>query len=126
MAFLKRAIYHAWPVAILCTICGCARPQPTPQSLDVATFADQPPDRGSCPRPQWPVGVDRTSSPDTVVAQFVLDTTGHVAPGTLTILRSTNPSLDQEALSVVRRCHYKAARRNGDAVAVRIQQAVVF
>ena len=102
--------------------CAAARTQPAPFTGQV----DQPPDRGACPRPERPLNAAHLPGQDTVLTQFVLDTTGHVAPGTMKILRSTDPLLNMAASLVVKRCHYTAARMNGHPVAVIIQQPVTF
>jgi hypothetical protein len=102
--------------------CATARTQPTPFTGQV----DQPPDRGACPRPERPVNAAHLPGRDTVLTQFVLDTTGHVAPGTMEIVRSTDPLLNMAATLLVQRCHYTAARKNGRPVPVIIQQPVYF
>ena len=118
-----------WPVhAVLLfivsagTACAPPRTQPAPFTGQV----DQPPDRGVCPRPERPLNAAHLPGQDTVLTQFVLDTAGHVAPGTMKILRSTDPLLNMAATLVVQGCHYTAARMNGRPVAVIIQQPVTF
>ena len=102
--------------------CGAARTQPAPFVGQV----DQPPDRGACPRPERPLNTAHLPGQDTVLIQFVLDTAGHVAPGSMEIVHSTDPLLNMAATLVVQRCRYTAARKNGHPVAVIIQQPVYF
>ena len=106
----------------LATACGRTRTPSTPFPADV----DQAPERGACPAPVRPVEARHRPGTDTVVAQFLLDTTGHVTAGTMTIVRSTDPRLNQAALATVRGCHYEPARKDGHPVAVIIQQPVMF
>ena len=102
--------------------CGAARTSPA----QLTTQLDQPPDRGACPRPERPPNAAHSPGQDTVLTEFVLDSTGHVTPGTMHIVRSTDPFLNMAAILVVQRCHYTAARRNGRPIAVVIQQPVTF
>ena len=109
-------------VALATTACGASRTAPTPVLGEV----DQAPDRGSCPQPHRPPDAIHSAGMDTVVVQFVLDTTGHAARGTMRVVRSTDPHLNPAATIVAWGCHYAPARKGGQAVPVIIQQPVFF
>jgi TonB-like protein len=122
MTHPQRILALVLTLACATTACGAARSQPVPFTGQI----DQPPDRGACPRPERPLNAGHLPGTDTVLTQFVLDTTGHVAPGTMKILRSTDPLLNMAATLVVQRCRYTPARQDGHPVPMIIQQPVYF
>jgi TonB family protein len=62
----------------------------------------------------------------TVLVEAKLDTTGHVLPGTVTVVQSPNPVFDVEARRVVIATVYRPARRGGRAVQIGIRQPITF
>lgn len=58
--------------------------------------------------------------------EFVIDPTGHVEPGSVSVIQSTDPILDSLAVSTVRNEVFNAGRRNGQAVRVRVQQPLRY
>ncbi|MGE5758752.1 MAG: energy transducer TonB [Gemmatimonadota bacterium] len=84
------------------------------------------PGPGSCPRPRRPVDASHTSGMDTVVVQFVLDTTGHAINRTIQVVRSTDPHLNPAARLSAWGCHYAAARKDGHPIPVIVQVPFFF
>lgn len=58
--------------------------------------------------------------------EFVIDTTGHVEPGSVNVVQSVDPVLDSLAIFSVRGEAFRAARKNGSAVRVRVLQPLRY
>lgn len=58
--------------------------------------------------------------------EFVIDTTGHVEPASVSVVQSADPILDSLATFSVRAEVFRAARRNRAAVRVRVQQPLQY
>lgn len=53
---------------------------------------------------------------------FVVDTGGHFAAGSVTVLSSTNPSITQRAVRLYQNCQYAPGRIQGVPVATRVRR----
>lgn len=60
----------------------------------------------------------------TVTLRLAIDTQG--VPGSITVVRSTNPDFNRAAINVIRSMRFTPAMLNGMSVAVRIELPVTF
>jgi outer membrane biosynthesis protein TonB len=61
-----------------------------------------------------------------VIAQFVIDTTGHPESAGFKVIRSTNPAFNEPAKEMIMKSVFRPGRVRGQAVRVQVQQAVSF
>ncbi len=97
---------------------------PTMGAPTLVSAADAPPVVISHPRIFYPLEMQRLSVSGTVVVEANVDATGHVTA--TKVVESPNPGLNTEALRLVNRSLYRAARRAGQAAAVTIRQSITF
>lgn len=100
-----------------------ARRGARPSGVDAV---DGPPVLLSQPPIRYPPEMQALRIGGTVTVAAMVDTTGHVVPGSLRVAHSPNPGLDREAMRVVAASRYRPARRGGRAVAAEIRQAITF
>ena len=61
-----------------------------------------------------------------VIAQFIVDTTGHAEPSSFRIISSTNKAFEESAREAILKSVFRPGRVRGQAVRVIVQQAVAF
>lgn len=61
-----------------------------------------------------------------VMAQFIVDTTGHAEPGSFRVISSTNKAFEESARETILKSVFRPGRVRGQAVRVIVQQAVAF
>lgn len=87
---------------------------------------DDPPDMISQGPRRYPPVLERAGIGGRVVAQFVVDTTGHAESAGFRILSSTNHAFDEPAKEMILKSVFRPGRVRGQAVRVQVQQAVGF
>jgi len=78
------------------------------------------------PPPTYPSGMMHRGVPGRVLIQAILDTTGHVEPGSVRVLESTHPAFSREARNVVLNSVFRPGRVKGRAVRVLIAIPIDF
>ena len=87
---------------------------------------DDPPDLISAGPRRYPPVLERAGVGGRVIAQFVVDTTGHPETSGFRILSSTNPAFNEPAKEMIMKSVFRPGRVRGQAVRVQVQQAVSF
>ncbi len=87
---------------------------------------DDPPDMISQGPRRYPPVLERAGVGGRVVAQFVVDTTGHPEANGFRILSSTNRAFEEPAKEMIMKSVFRPGRVRGQAVRVQVQQAVSF
>jgi len=91
-----------------------------------ARVVEEPPALLSHPAPRYPEVLRQAGIEGDVMVEAVLDTLGHVEPGSLRVVRGAHALLDAEAVTVVSGSLYRPGRMGAHAVRVRIQVPVRF
>jgi len=87
---------------------------------------DDPPDLISAGPRRYPPVLERAGIGGRVIAQFVVDTTGHPEAAGFKVLSSTNPAFNEPAKEMIMKSVFRPGRVRGQAVRVQVQQAVSF
>jgi TonB family protein len=87
---------------------------------------DDPPQLISAGPRRYPPVLERAGVGGRVVAQFVIDTTGHPEQAGFKILTSTNPAFNEPAREMIMKSVFRPGKVRGVAVRVQVQQAVSF
>ena len=87
---------------------------------------DEPPERISCPPPEYPRMMQQAGVEGVVVMQGVVDTTGRIERESVEVIQSSQRAFDGPALQLLRRCIFRPGRVRGQAVRVLIQLPVQF
>jgi len=87
---------------------------------------DDPPELISQGPQRYPPVLERAGIGGRVVAQFVVDTTGHPEAGGFKIISSTNPAFNEPAREMIMKNVFRPGRVRGQPVRVQVQQAVSF
>jgi protein TonB len=87
---------------------------------------DDPPDMISQGPRRYPPVLERAGIGGRVIAQFVVDTTGHAEAAGFKILSSTNPAFNEPAREMIMKSVFRPGKVRGQAVRVQVQQAVGF
>lgn len=82
--------------------------------------------QGSCGLLRYPEMLRQAGVQGQVVAEFIIDTTGHVERNSFKIVQSSHPLFDGPAREAIMSCRFRAGRISGRAVRVRVQQPVNF
>ena len=94
----------------------------TPDQVDVPARSDSL----SRPQPLYPESLLFTGVPGQVLAEFVVDTLGHVELDTFGVISSTNPKFTQAVQRVLPEWAYAPALLNGKRVRQLVQQPFSF
>lgn len=78
----------------------------------------------SSPRPSYPS--DLSGEAGSTVAQFVVDASGHIELGSISIVQSTGPAFTTAVLDVLPRIRFTPARDNGQFVDQTVRMPFVF
>lgn len=87
---------------------------------------DDPPQLISAGPRRYPPVLERAGVGGRVVAQFVIDTTGHPESAGFKILTTTNPAFNEPAREMIMKSVFRPGKVRGVAVRVQVQQAVSF
>ena len=87
---------------------------------------DEPPERISCPPPEYPRMMQQAGVEGTVVMQGVVDTSGRIERESVEVIQTTQRAFDGPAMQLLRRCVFRPGRVRGQAVRVLIQLPVQF
>lgn len=87
---------------------------------------DEVPDRISCPLPDYPRMMQQANIEGQVLLQFVVDTTGHVEPGSVKAAQSTHRAFESPAREMIQRCLFRPGRVRGRPVRVLVQMPINF
>jgi len=87
---------------------------------------DDPPELISQGPQRYPPVLERAGIGGRVVAQFVVDTTGHPEPAGFKIVSTTNPAFNEPAREMIMKNVFRPGRVRGQPVRVQVQQAVSF
>ena len=87
---------------------------------------DDPPQLISAGPRRYPPVLERAGVGGRVIAQFVIDTTGHPESAGFKILSSTNPAFNEPAREMIMKSVFRPGKVRGVAVRVQVQQAVSF
>ena len=92
----------------------------------IEAAVDDKPERLSCPPPRYPPLLQQAGIEGAVMIEAVIDTMGHVEPGSIKVIRSDHRGFERAARDVVRRCLYRPGRVRGMPVRVIIHQPLTF
>ncbi len=87
---------------------------------------DDPPQLISAGPRRYPPVLERAGVGGRVVAQFVIDTTGHPELAGFKILSATNEAFKEPAKEMIMKSVFRPGKVRGQAVRVQVQQAVSF
>ena len=87
---------------------------------------DEPPVLLSSAAPRYPRVLAEAGIDGRVTLSFVIDTDGRVVAGSARAEQATHPAFVPAAEEAVYASRFRPAHRRGEAVAVRVRQAVVF
>ena len=95
-------------------------------SVYTADLLEEVPVRTAGEAPAYPALLRDARIAGQVVLEIVVDTSGHVEPGSVVVRRSTNRLFEQPALEAVSTWRFRPARAGGTAVRARVQLPVNF
>ena len=78
------------------------------------------------PSPRYPPALQLAGIDGRVLMEFIIDTTGHLEPGSARVLASTHRGFEPAALETLERSLFRPARMAGRAVRQRTLQAIGF
>lgn len=87
---------------------------------------DDPAQRISGPPPRYPPVMASAGIAGSVDLQFIIDTTGHVEPGSLKVIAKTHDAFVEPAKEAIQKSIFKPARYKGEPVRQQVQQRVSF
>ena len=91
-----------------------------------ASETDEPAAAVRQPAPRYPAALREARIEGRVLVRFIIDTAGHVEPGSLRVAESTNPAFDAAAVEAIERSLFRPARVRGHAVRQLTLQGIVF
>ena len=117
---------------VVTLLSGCATPQSTPATEQTNTYDFKDVDIKPMPDHKRIVSEDKPAAPVSpsepksgeVIIQFTVDAQG--VPQDLKIVSSTHKQFEEPALNAVKKWRFKPARKNGQAVACRMQVPIMF
>ncbi len=105
---------------------GAFRPGPRAGAVYPVRTVEDAPELISHPAVRYPELLRQAGIEGRVVLEAVIDTAGHVEPGSLRVLSSSNPLFDAPAREVVGGSRYRPGRMDGRPVRVRVTVPVAF
>ena len=96
------------------------------EAVVLAGEADVPAEVVHQPAPRYPPALQHAGLEGRVVLEFIIDTTGHVEPGSLRVLERSRPGFDGSAVETILASLFRPAQVRGRPVRQRTIQAVVF
>ena len=91
-----------------------------------ASETDEPAAAVRQPAPRYPAALREARIEGRVLVRFIIDTAGHVEPGSLWVAESTNAAFDAAAVEAIERSLFRPARVRGHAVRQLTLQGIVF
>ncbi len=107
-------------------VVGGTGPIPVGGETYLEAQVDDPPSLISAGPRLYPPVLERAGIGGRVIAQFVIDTTGHPEQAGFKVLNSTNPAFNEPAREMIMKSVFRPGRVRGQAVRVQVQQAVSF
>ncbi len=92
----------------------------------LAAEIDDPPTMASRVEPRYPPVMQQAGIPGQVVLQYVVDTTGHVEPASLKVMKSSHKAFEEPAREALLKAIFKPGRSKGTPVRVLVQQSLSF
>ncbi|MFZ5624378.1 MAG: energy transducer TonB [Gemmatimonadota bacterium] len=103
---------------------------PVTETVTGQTFlqdeVDDRPEVVSVPQPRYPPLLEQAGIGGQVIAQFIVDTTGHVEPGSFKVIKTPHPAFEAPVREAIMKAVFKPGRMRGTAVRVLVQQPVTF
>ncbi len=87
---------------------------------------DDPVQPISQPTPRYPPVMQSAGIAGQVQLQYIVDTTGHLEPASLKVMKSTHQAFEEPSKEVIQKSVFKPARFRGRAVRQLVQQAITF
>ncbi len=97
-----------------------------PGDVYAEQWVPQPPEMIAHPAVRYPELLRQAGVEGRVVVEAVIDTSGRVEPGSVTVVLSSNPRFDAPARDVVAASRFRPGRINGRPVRVRVHVPVAF
>lgn len=107
-------------------VAGGTGPIPVGGETFLEAQVDDPPSLISAGPRLYPPVLERAGVGGRVIAQFIVDTTGHAEPSSFKVLSSTNKAFEEPAREMIMKSVFRPGRVRGKAVRVQVQQAVGF
>ena len=107
-------------------IAGGTGPVPITGETFLEAQVDDPPQLISAGPQRYPPVLRSAGVTGRVMAQFIVDTTGHAETGSFRIISSTNKAFEESARETILKSVFRPGRVRGQAVRVIVQQAVAF
>lgn len=107
-------------------VTGGTGPVPVSGETFLEAQVDDPPQLISAGPRRYPPVLERAGVGGKVVAQFVIDTTGHAEPPSFKVISTTNAAFNEPAKEMVMKSVFRPGRVRGQAVRVQVQQGVSF
>ena len=82
--------------------------------------------RAGNPRPRYPAALQSRGINGQVLAQFVVDTTGHADPSTFEVVQSSDKSFSEAVKDVLPRMRFFPAEVGGRKVKQLVEQSFLF
>lgn len=101
-------------------------PAPAASGVFASGQVDEPVVALSQPVPKYPAAMEQAGVAGYVELEFVVDSTGHVEPGSLKVITATHAAFVEPAREAILGGVYRAARYRGVAVRQLVQQRVAF
>ena len=101
-------------------------PGPSLGQVFLTSQLDDPAQRISGPPPRYPPVMASAGIAGSVDLQFIIDTTGHVEPGSLKVIAKTHDAFVEPAKEAIQKSIFKPARYKGEPVRQQVQQRVSF
>jgi bla regulator protein BlaR1 len=131
------AVYGLTALTLLALACETPAPDragtgPTDVTAAVAGVVPenapglQPPERVSFPPPQYPAMLREAGIEGRVLTTFVVGTDGHVEPGSVQILQSSNGAFEAPVRYAIQKAVFLPGRLHGEAVRVQVRMPVRF
>lgn len=92
----------------------------------LAAEIDDPPTMASRVEPRYPPVMQQAGIPGQVVVQYVVDTTGHVEPASLKIIKSSHKAFEEPAREALLKAIFKPGHSKGIPVRVLVSQSLSF
>ena len=113
------------PISVPTEPVGTA-PTGDPNGIFDPRVVEQIPELLSSPPPRYPDSLRMAHVEGVVIVQGVVDTLGHMEPGTVKVIESPHPALSASAIGCLERAVFRPGRVEGRAVRVLVRVPVQF
>lgn len=138
-AWLRAGVYGVAALLLLAVACEVPAPDPVagdgagvekgPVDLSqifVEAVVDQPPERISFPRPEYPRLLLQAGVEGLVTLEAIIDATGNVEANSVKVVNSTNRAFEAPAREAMRQARFRPGRVRGQPVRVLVHLPVGF